>query len=226
MSTEIVNRWTRAVLYKCDLSDVRAALVAAVADRSYLSGAYLRGAYLRGADLRGAYLSGADLRGAYLSGADLSGAYLRGAYLSGADLRGAYLRGADLRGAYLSGAYLRRTILDPQHTPYFYPTNFLLAEGFEVEGDFVIGWRSRVSTHVGNTDYQPGTVHAAPVLSMDINTECHPGLYLWPLHQQAETWAAFGEDRRVVRVAAIRTELVHAGDKWRCKRLLVLPEED
>ena len=46
-------------------------ILAAVAAKTNLRGADLRGAYLSEADLRGADLRGADLRGAYLSEADL-----------------------------------------------------------------------------------------------------------------------------------------------------------
>ncbi len=99
---EILHRYTKAMLYKADVSDVKEAVTKAVEE-----GADLRGAYLRGADLGGAYLSGANLGGAYLGGAYLSGANLGGAYLGGANLRGANLSGANLGGAYLSGADLR-----------------------------------------------------------------------------------------------------------------------
>ena len=89
----ILNRWTNAVLFECDVPEsitsrlrTRHALVQAVAKRADLRGANLHGAYLRGADLRGANLHSADLRGADLRGADLSGADLRGANLSDANL--------------------------------------------------------------------------------------------------------------------------------------------
>ena len=55
---EIIHRYTRAVLYRSeDLTDIAAALVAAVK-----SGAYLRGAYLRGATVA-SFLAGGELRG-------------------------------------------------------------------------------------------------------------------------------------------------------------------
>jgi hypothetical protein len=92
---EILNRYTKAVLYTSATADTIAAAVLETRTRGAdLGGADLRGADLRGADLRGADLRGAYLRGAYLRGADLSGAYLGGADLSRADLSGAYLRGA------------------------------------------------------------------------------------------------------------------------------------
>jgi hypothetical protein len=109
---EIVNRYTRAVLYKAESAEsVRDALIEAVQKKADLRGADLRGADLSGADLRSAYLRSADLRSADLGGANLGGADLRsanlgGANLGGADLRSAYLRSADLRSADLGGANL------------------------------------------------------------------------------------------------------------------------
>jgi hypothetical protein len=96
MSFEIVERYTRAVLFSSPTAaDAKAAVVEAVKSRADLGGADLGGADLGGADLRRADLGGAYLRGADLRRADLGGAYLRGADLRGADLRGAYLRGAE-----------------------------------------------------------------------------------------------------------------------------------
>ncbi len=113
---EIKNRWTKEVLFTCDIPEgmesgmiARHAVEAAIAADAdlydaNLRGADLRDANLRDADLRGANLRGADLRGANLRGADLRGADLRDANLRDADLRGANLRGADLYGADLRGA--------------------------------------------------------------------------------------------------------------------------
>ena len=87
---EILNRYTRLVLYTSATADtIAAAVVEAREKGAHLRGAHLRGAHLRGADLRGAYLRGAYLQGADLQGADLQGADLQGAYLQGADLQGA-----------------------------------------------------------------------------------------------------------------------------------------
>ena len=58
-----------AVLYRGDSAEsLREAVIAAVREGAYLSGANLRDAYLSGADLSGADLSCADLRDANLSG--------------------------------------------------------------------------------------------------------------------------------------------------------------
>ena len=118
------------VLYRSDgATSLREAVVAAVREGAYLSGANLSGAYLRGANLRDADLSGANLRGANLSGANMSGAYLRGADLRGAYLRGANMSGANLSGAYLSGVKLlgapvRRALRTDNYEFYLWPTEF------------------------------------------------------------------------------------------------------
>ncbi|HAV4586652.1 pentapeptide repeat-containing protein [Acinetobacter baumannii] len=116
---EIKNRWTKEVLFTCDIPEgmesgmiARHAVEAAIAADANLRGADLYGAdlydaKLRGADLRGADLYDANLRGANLRGADLRGADLRGANLRGADLYDANLRDADLYDAKLRGADLR-----------------------------------------------------------------------------------------------------------------------
>jgi hypothetical protein len=110
---QILNRWTGAVLFECDVPDdvdsgmaMRHALEAAVSARANLDGAYLARA-----DLAGAYLDGAYLAGANLAGANLDGAYLARANLAGANLDGAYLAGANLDGANLDGAKWRGGIV-------------------------------------------------------------------------------------------------------------------
>jgi hypothetical protein len=113
---EIVNRWTRAVIFSGEYASLKEAVEQAVRSRANLSEAYLSEAYLSGADLSGAnlseaYLSGADLSGANLSEAYLSRADLSRADLSRADLSRADLSRADLSRAYLSGADLSRADL-------------------------------------------------------------------------------------------------------------------
>ena len=94
------------VIYTSTKTNVKDAIVEAVASGVNLSGADLNGVNLRSADLSGAYLSGAYLRHANLSGADFRDADLRGVDFSGADLSGVNLRSADLRSADLSGVNL------------------------------------------------------------------------------------------------------------------------
>ena len=182
-----------------------------------LSGANLRSADLSGANLRSADLSSADLRSANLSGADLSGANLRSANLSGADLSGANLRSADLSSADLSSANLSGTCLDPAATLPTISDEEITAAGLELDGSWVIGWRTARSVHVGSTEYLPGSVHAAPWFSADTSTSCHPGIYL-----ASVAWLddEFGLCARV-RCRCLRAELCHAGEKWRAKRLWI-----
>jgi len=195
--------------------------------RADLSGADLRGAYLiradlSGADLRGANLLCADLRDADLSGADLSGADLIGADLRDADLRAAALRAAALRGAYLrgadlSGADLRGTCLDPEARVPEISDAAIMSAGLTIDGQWVIGRRIAWSTHCGAAEYLPGSAHVAPWLSVDATTGCHPGLYL----AGAEWLSTRYHGEPTVEVRCLRSELVHAGDKWRCRRLWV-----
>ena len=111
----------------------------------------------------------ADLRGANLSRANLSEADLHGANLSEADLHGANLYGANLNGANLNG-----TCLDPELVTM--QRAFCRACPADTDG-YRIVYRTEVSQHVGSTKYEPGQVYTAPVLSADIVTGCHPGIY-------------------------------------------------
>ena len=201
---------------------------------AYLSGADLSGACLKEANLRGAYLSGADLYGANLCEADLSGAclkganlcgaYLKEANLSGADLSEAYLSGANLSGANLSGtdlsgAYLSNTCLDTSASVPAITDAEIVAAGFTIDGDKVYGYRTAQSRHCGNTKYvvreEP---YIPPYFSIDNGTSCHPGIYLASKSWLEKEYPYDG----YVRCYCLRTELVGAGDKWRCKRLWIV----
>ena len=192
---------------------VRANLSGANLSDADLSGAALRGAALRGAALRGANLSAADLRDADLIGVDL-----RGANLSAADLSGANLRGANLRGADLSDADLIGTCLDPEARVPAISDDAIMSAGLTIDGQWVIGRRTAGSQHCGATEYRPGSAHIAPWFSVDATTtDCHPGLYL----AGAEWLSTRYPGEPTVEVRCLRSELVHAGDKWRCRRLWV-----
>jgi hypothetical protein len=196
VSFDIVNRYTKAVLFHSDLAaDVAVALKEAVASGAYLEGAYLRGAnlegaYLEGAILRGAYLEGAYLRGAYLEGAYLEGAILRGAYLEGAILRGAYLRGANLEGAYLEGAYLEGAILEGAYLRGAYLEGAYLEgaylEGAYLRGAYLEGASGLLSN--GTIPLQILATHHAIIVRTDgyltIGCEHHP-LVWWEEHYKA-----------------------------------------
>jgi hypothetical protein len=179
-----------------------------------LSGANLREADLCGANLRGADLRDADLRSADLSGADLCGANLSGANLRSADLNGTNLRSADLRSADLNGTHL-----DPDATIPDTTDEDLIAAGFEISGEYVLGWRTACSQHCGDTMYVTrNEPYCAQYFSTDADTPCHPGIYLAGMVWLEREYA--GVD--LVRVKCRRDELVQAGDKWRAKRVWVI----
>ena len=51
------------------------------------------------------------------------------------------------------------------------------------------------------------------------DTECHPGLYLWPTLKQAKE---FSGDVEFIKVRTKKTEVHKAGKKWRCRWFEVL----
>jgi len=70
-----------------------------------------------------------------------------------------------------------------------------------------------------STRYAPGP-YEAPWLSIDESTECHPGLFF-----ASRSWcerAYPSEDLVRIRAHRIEGKIVHAGSKWRCKRLEVI----
>ena len=117
-TVRILNRWTSAVLFECEVTDNQQA--SGIAMRVALECAVESGANLSDANLSDANLSDANLSGANLSGANLSGAYLSGAYLSDANLSDANLSGAKWRDGIVtnkppiqvSGLFWFVTILD------------------------------------------------------------------------------------------------------------------
>ena len=190
-------------------------------------GADLRRADLRDADLQKAKLYSANLQSANLQGAKLQVADLRYADLQKACLRDAKLQGADLHGAYLHGAKLTGTCLDPDAVIPELTDEEIISAGLRIEGDRVYGRRTRKSRWVGNTDYTPGLQYWCPVFSVCTETECHPGLYL-----ASDKWLDSCDEYdgcERVDCYCLRSELVHAGDKWRAKRLWICddcqPEE-
>jgi hypothetical protein len=189
--------------------------------KAYLRGADLRSADLRSADLRdadlqGAYLQWADLQGADLRDANLRGADLRDANLRGADLRDANLRGADLQGANLRGADLQDTCLDPSNVPN--------QQGTEQFKDNV-GYRTKRQMFLGYSDYEVGKTYTAPWFST-AETECHPGLYIYPTLGAAIRFASGGHYYQgdYIKVTFDPVDLHQAGDKWRVKSFTVVEE--
>jgi hypothetical protein len=186
--------------------------------------ANLHGADLHRANLHRANLHGANLHGADLREADLGRANLGRANLSGANLSGANLSGADLENLEINhNTNFSKTILSKTDSVHIVTTKEILNAGMEIEGDFVIGYRTSVSKKIEpQVRYTPGSILTAPYFSLDRNTNCHPGLYI-----ASERWLTCANyDKPYVRVCCRRDELIHAGDKWRAKRLMVLPYKD
>ena len=159
-------------------------------------------------------------------GADLSWVDLRGANLTRADLTRANLNGADLTEARLTktdltGANLTNTCLDPNAPVPGLSDEEILRAGLRIEGDLVYGWRTKISIHCGRTQYEPGKCYEAPWFSVCQETECHPGIYL-ASEEWLNCWYPLKWGLKRVRCYCRRDELIHAKDKWRCKRLWVV----
>ena len=132
---------------------------------------------------------------------------------NGANLQGVSLQGANLRGANLSG-----TCLDPNAKIPQASDQAFLDAGFELSGDYILGWRTQVSQHCGSTQYAPGQMYQAPWFSTDASTDCHPGLYL-----ASKTWMEKNYPQAaLVRCKALKSEVLGAGNKFRAKRLWVM----
>lgn len=109
MNYQIEDRYTRDVLFECELPDD---VPSGMETREALEAALRARVKLTDADLTGADLTGANLLGVNLEAADLTEAYLEGASLVGAELSEAKLNWADLTGANLTGARLEMTKLN------------------------------------------------------------------------------------------------------------------
>lgn len=182
-----------------------------------VEGANLEGANLTGANFARANLEGANLAGASLAGANLEGANLTRADLAGASLEGADLEGADLARADLTGAILTDTCLDPSSPIPAITDDDIVEAGLEIDGDYVIGWRTARSMHAGSTEYVPGMRYVAAYFSVAA-TECHPGLYF---ASRAWVQSEYPESDHI-RVRCARADLHRAGKKWRCRSFEVI----
>ena len=152
-----------------------------------------------GREGRRANLESANLESADLESADLGLANLRSANLRLADLKSAYLWLADLRLANLAS-----TCLDPEADPN------MQVEEFSQEDGYVVGYRTRATGHA--VMYRDDRRYSADVFSV-ADTECHPGLYLWPTLGHAYTWSK----AETIKVLTKATEVHKAGSKWRCR---------
>lgn len=152
--------------------------------------------------------------------ANLTGADLNGADLTGANLSRAYLSRANLTGANLTGANLTDTCLDPNKEIVTIADSYFTKKGFEVDSDFVYGYRTKRSRHCGNTTYEVGQEYTAPYFSVSSDTDCHPGLYFATLDWLQLNYGSTD----LVKVKARKDEVIKAGNKWRAKRLWVIED--
>jgi len=212
MKQQILNRYTSAVLFVCDVPDdvvssglaMRHALESAVASDANLHDANLSDANLRGANLSGAYLSGAYLSGAYLRDANLSGAYLSGAYLSGAYLSGVNLSGvkdadyaiAQTRilpdGDLIGWKKCRDNIIVKLRIPADAKRSH--AFGRKCRAEFadvleVIGADVGVSTHDGKTEYRVDTRVVPNAFDDNWQEECSSGVHFFITRLEAENYS-------------------------------------
>ena len=161
--------------------------------------------------LLGAGGNRADLRDAKLRYADLRYADLRSANLQYANLQYADLRDAELRDTNLRDADLRGTCMDYEATP-----NADCREFNREAGGYVIGYRTRKAGHIDQ--YRDGRFYSADWFSVS-DTECHPGLYLWPTLAKAIDWSP---DSEIIQVRTKAVDVHRAGSKWRCRWFEVL----
>jgi hypothetical protein len=126
---------------------------------------------------------------------------------------------ADLSGANLHSANLTSTCLDPAALLSIIPDSNIEAAGLRIHGPWVYGWRTARSQHAGSTEYSVrDEPYEAPYFSVDSETSCHPGIYLAGKSYLAKEY----DGHALVACKCLRSELVHAGDKWRCKRLWIV----
>jgi hypothetical protein len=112
---------------------------------------------------------------------------------------------ANLYGANLSGANLSKTVLDPKNKPNSETAGFVEDDGF------IVGYRTRKAGHIDK--YRNDKFYSADWFST-CNTECHPGLYLWPTLKQARD---FSGDVEFIKVRTKASEIHKAGSKYRCR---------
>jgi hypothetical protein len=180
----------------------------------------LSSADLTNADLSSADLTNVDLSGADLTNADLSGATFANVNLSSADLINVDLQHTTLKRTNLDNTNLKNTILDPLNKIPSLTDEEILKDGLEIDGGFVLGWRTQESQVIIGHIYEPGVVYTAPIFSTCQETSCHPGIYLSSRNFFTRSYSNY----KLVRVACRRDELIHAGSKWRARRIMVLPD--
>jgi hypothetical protein len=187
---------------------------------------------LAGVSFKESYLISANFKNANLKKANFHGAVLSKSNCRGANLQGANLLSTDLLGSDFHQANLTGTCLDPK-AEFPLPSDRLLKqEGVRVVGDKVYGFRTYQSQSAnkseggltykprprseGGLTYKPRPrPYVAPYFSVSKRDECHPGIYIAGLSYMSQNYSGL----KWVRCYCLRSELLHVGDKWRCKRL-------
>ena len=208
MHFEILNRFTGAVQFSCeldcpadDLPSVKLGLAVKIAikekadlSRANLNGAYLSRAYLNGADLSRANLNGANLNGANLSRADLSGAYLRRAYLK--DATGAELAIAQTRilpeGDLIGWKKCRDGVIVKLRIPGEAKRSHAFGRKCRAEyADVieVIGAEFGLSLHDGETKYVAGERVTPDEFDENWQDECSHGVHFFISRIEAESYS-------------------------------------
>ena len=175
MKQQILNRYTRAVLFECDVPD------------DVSSGMAMRHA------LEKAVASGANLSDANLSGASLSDAYLSGANLSGAkdaDYAIAMTRilpDGDLIGWKKCKAELLVKLRIPADAKRSH------AFGRKCRAEFVdvlevIGGEVGISQHDGKTEYRAGIRVTPDSFDDNWQDECSSGIHFFITRLEAENY--------------------------------------
>jgi hypothetical protein len=116
---------------------------------------------------------------------------------------------ANLFGANLFGAVVEKTCLDT--------TNKTTGadKRFRRVGKYVIGYRTAKAGHIDK--YRVGRFYTADWFST-ADTECHPGLYLWPTVDQARQYAAkYGIEGPIIMVRTYVKDVHKAGTRYRCR---------
>ena len=207
---------TKATLCYAKLQ--HAHMVLARMSHADLTGANLYHADLRCADLDGAILRDANLVGAILRDASLRYTDLRGAKLLDIDIRGANLAGADLTDADLNWTDLSPNMIIPHPS-----IDDLDQWGILHDDIYVYGFRScesRIIIRRFANAYKVGKVYTAPWFSVDPESDCHPGIYFWPLlrrHKDAPLHLEHVYCRSRI-VDCLRTKR----GEWRTKRLEII----
>ena len=134
------------------------------------------------------------------------------------NLDNANLTSANLAYANLAYANLSATCLDPLASIPILSVQELSAAGLELKDGWVYGYRTGVSSHLRpGITYIVGQTYAAPVFSV-APASCHPGIYLAGMEWLENNLPGVA----LVRVRCLLSDLHHAGDKWRCRKLEVL----